>query len=55
MTVLPDDGIYKIETSTTNSINKIMEWLYEDENCRRLERKYNIYLQWKFMQANHKI
>ena len=55
MTVRPDDGIYKIETSTTNSINKIMEWLYEDENCRRLERKHHIYLQWKFMQANHKI
>lgn len=55
MTVLPDTGIYKIETSTNDSIVKIMEWLYEDENCRCLKRKKDIYLQWRFMQANYKI
>ena len=47
MTVLPDTGIYRIETSTDSSILNIMEWLYEDENCRCLQRKKDIYIQWK--------
>lgn len=55
MTVLEDTGIWKIETSTDESIDKIMKWLYEDIDCRCLKRKQDIYNQWKFMQANYKI
>lgn len=47
MTVLPDTGIYRIETSTDSSILQIMQWMYEDENCRCLQRKKDIYTQWK--------
>lgn len=47
MTVLKDTGIYKIETSTDSSIFKIMEWLYDNDNCRCLKRKQDIYKQWK--------
>lgn len=47
MTVLKDTGIYKVETSTDSSIFKIMEWLYDNDNCRCLKRKQDIYKQWK--------
>ena len=37
----------KIETSTDSSIFKIMEWLYDNDNCRCLKMKQDIYKQWK--------
>ncbi len=46
MTLLPDSGIYRVETSTSSSILKIMSWLYENPNCTKLDRKNLIFLQW---------
>lgn len=46
MTLLPDSGIYRIETSTPSSIIKIMSWLYENPSCTKLDRKNLIFLQW---------
>lgn len=54
MTILPDTGIYKIETGTNFSIITIMDWLYKDATIY-MERKYLIYQNWKQAYTNHKI
>lgn len=55
MTVLPDTGIYRIETSTDSSILNIMQWLYENENCRCLQRKKIFIFNGKHYDSSHKI